>query len=154
MRRLIMLIGFAASLAAPAIEAASLNKCIDAQGKVTYSNLPCRNARESRAVEIDPPPKPDPAKPHATKPPPAQAAPAPTPLPDETATIRLNTQSTTGKPAPRASARQCDSLTDKLGKVFDKMDQARRKGYTQEQMNKWNQEIKDLETKKQHSGCF
>jgi len=154
MWRLIMLIGFAASLAAPAIEAASLNKCIDAQGKVTYSNLPCRNARESRAVEIDPPPKPDPAKPHATKPPPAQAAPAPTPLPDETATIRLNTQSTTGKPAPRASARQCDSLTDKLGKVFDKMDQARRKGYTQEQMNKWNQEIKDLETKKQHSGCF
>lgn len=149
-----MLLGCAASLAATPIEAASLNKCTDAQGKVTYSNLPCRNAREVRAVEIDPSPVPDPVKPRATKPPPVQAAPAPTPLPNESATLHLNTQSTTGKPAPRVSARQCDSLTDKLGKVFDKMDQARRKGYTQEQMNKWDQEIKDLEGKKQQSGCF
>jgi hypothetical protein len=135
MRHLIMLLGCAASLAAPTIEAASLNKCTDAQGRVTYSNLPCRNAREVRAVEIDP-------------------SPAPTPQSNESATLHLNTQSTTGKPAPRASARQCDSLTDKLGKVFDKMDQARRNGYTQEQMNKWDQEIKDLEGKKQQSGCF
>ena len=149
-----MLIGFAASLTAPAIEAASLNKCTDAQGKVTYSNLPCRNAREVSAVEIDPPPKPDPVKPRAVKPPPVQAAPSPSAPPSpEPATIRIETR-TTGKPVPRASAHQCDSLTDKLGKVFDKMDQARRKGYTQEQMNKWNQEIKDLEDKKQQSGCF
>jgi hypothetical protein len=154
MRHLIMLLGCAASLAAPTIEAASLNKCTDAQGRVTYSNLPCRNAREVRAVEIDPSPAPDPVKPRAAKPPPVQAAPAPTPLPNESATLHLNTQSTTGKPAPRVSARQCDSLTDKLGKVFDKMDQARRNGYTQEQMNKWDQEIKDLEGKKQQSGCF
>ena len=72
----------------------------------------------------------------------------------ETATLRLDTQRTTGKPAARLSARQCDALTDKLGRVFDKMDQARRKGYTQEQMNTWNQEVKDLERKKQQSGCF
>jgi hypothetical protein len=38
--------------------------------------------------------------------------------------------------------------------VFDKMDQARRKGYTPEQMNVWDQEVKDLEHKKQQSGCF
>jgi len=153
MRHLITLLGCAASLAALPIQAASLNKCIDAQGQVTYSNLPCRNAREVRAVEVDPLPTPDPVKPRAAKPPPAQAAPAPTPLPDESATIKLNTH-TTSKSTPRASARQCDSLTDKLGKVFDKMDQARHKGYTQEQMDKWNQEIKDLEGKKQQSGCF
>ncbi|OZA47528.1 MAG: hypothetical protein B7X81_05215 [Hydrogenophilales bacterium 17-61-76] len=107
--------GSIALVLATSAGADSLNKCIDAQGQVTYSNLPCRNAREVRAVEIDPIPLPDPIKP---------------------------------------PVRAKDALTDKLGTVFDKMDQARRKGYTQEQMNKWNQEIKSLETKKQQSGCF
>lgn len=128
--------------------AATLNKCIDARGKITYSNLPCRNARETRAVEIDPPPV-QPA-PVAARPAPAQPAPAaPKPAP-----VRLETRQTSGTPAPRASARQCDALTDRLGRVFDKMDEAHRKGYTQAQMDAWNREIKDLERKKQQSGCF
>ncbi|MFN3752208.1 MAG: DUF4124 domain-containing protein, partial [Thiobacillus sp.] len=55
---------------------ATLNKCIDAEGRVTYSNLPCRGAREVKQVEIDPPPPPRPATPPAPA-----AAPAPTPLP-------------------------------------------------------------------------
>jgi len=38
--------------------------------------------------------------------------------------------------------------------VFDKMDQARRKGYTQKQMDAWNLQVKELERKKQLSGCF
>lgn len=141
-------------------EAATLNKCIDAKGNVTYSNLPCRNARETQAVEIDPPPKPEKVKPapapaRVAKPAPAQVMPEqPTPPPAEKpAAIRLETQSA-GKATPRLSARQCDSLTDKLGKVFDQMDQARRSGYTQEQMDKWNREAQELETKKQQSGCF
>lgn len=134
---------------------ATLNKCIDAQGKVTYSNLPCSNAREARTVEIDPAPPPDPARPAPVLVEPAKpAAPKAAERSNETATLRLETQHTTGKPAARLSARQCDALTDKLGGVFDKMDQARRKGYTQEQMNAWNQEVKDLERKKQQSGCF
>jgi hypothetical protein len=78
----------------------------------------------------------------------------PAPNASETATLRLETQRTTGKPAARASTSQCDTLTDKLGRVFDKMDAARRKGYTQEQMNAWDQEVKALERKKQQSGCF
>ena len=153
MRSAIMM-GGVALLLATSVQAATLNKCIDATGQVTYSNLPCRNAREARAVEIDPAPRPDPVKPRAIKSPPVQAAPASAPTPVEPAAIQVNTQSSTGKPAKHTSARQCDSLSDKLGTVFDKMDQARRKGYTQEQMNKWNQEIKTLETKKQQSGCF
>ncbi|MHB0982285.1 MAG: DUF4124 domain-containing protein [Thiobacillus sp.] len=128
---------------------ATLNKCIDAQGRITYSNLPCRDAREARKVAIDPaPPAPlrvEPAKP---------AAPKAASSTKETATLRLETQRTTGKPAARLSARQCDALTEKLGRVFDKMDQARRKGYTQKQMNTWNQEVKDLERQKRQSGCF
>jgi hypothetical protein len=144
MHRLIVLIGIAAL--ATSVEAATLNKCIDAQGKVTYSNLPCRNAQEVRMVDIDPAPRADPvAKPVIAKPAASSTEPA---------TIQLETQRTTGKPAAHASARQCDAITDKLGRVFDKMDQARRKGYTQEQMNAWDQEVKELESKKQQSGCF
>jgi hypothetical protein len=149
MRRLIVLIGIAAL--ATSVGATTLNKCIDAQGKVTYSNLPCRNAQEARTVDIDPAPQADPvrsaqpARPVSAK----QAA-----SPSEPATIQLETRSTTGKTASRTSTRQCDAITDKLGHVFDKMDQARRKGYTQAQMDAWNQEVKELERKKQQSGCF
>jgi hypothetical protein len=131
---------------------ATLNKCIDAEGKVTYSNLPCRNAREARKVEIDPAPTPDQARPAPA--PVEPEAPKAIPAPNETATLRLDTQRTTGKPAARVSASQCDTLTDKLGRVFDKMDQARRKGYTQKQMDAWNLEVQDLERKKQQSACF
>lgn len=134
---------------------ATLNKCIGAEGKVTYSNLPCRNAREVRRVEIDPVPAPDPARAAPAPLEPAEAA-----VPKETTRatgstgLRLDTQRTTGTRVPRVSARQCDTLTDKLGRVFDKMEQARRRGYTQTQMNEWNLEIKELERKKQQSGCF
>jgi hypothetical protein len=150
-----MLMSVAALALSATADAATLNKCIDAKGDVTYSNLPCRNARQARTVEIDPAPQPDPVRsvPVRTKPskPIAADSPARTPEP---VTTRLDTQRTTGKLAPQPSAKKCDTLTDKLGRVFDKMDQARRKGYTQDQMDKWNQEVKDLERQKQQSGCF
>jgi hypothetical protein len=156
MRSAIMM-GGVALLMATSVQAATLNKCIDAYGQITYSNLPCRNAREARAVEIDPAPVPDPVKLPVAKPPPVRVAPVPRsdPTPVEpVATIKLNTKPAPVKLAKPASVGQCDSLTDKLGAVFDKMDEARRTGYTQEQMNKWKQEIEALETKKQQSGCF
>lgn len=70
-------------LSAGAAAQATLNKCIDANGRVTYSNLPCRGAHEVKRVEIDPPPpKPKPAMPptHLQAPAPAQP-PAATILP-------------------------------------------------------------------------
>ena len=145
----LVLLALPALLPAGASAQATLNKCIDAEGKVTYSNLPCRNAREARKVEIDPAPPPGPA-PVPVEP----EAPKAVPPSNESATLRLDTQRTTGKPAARVSAHQCDALTDKLGRVFDKMDQARRKGYTQKQMDAWNLEVQDLERKKQQSACF
>jgi hypothetical protein len=154
MRRLIMLTGMATLALSTSVNAATLNKCIDAQGKVTYSNLPCRNAREAHTLEIDPAPSPDPGRSAPSRAQPANQAPKPAAGPNEHATIQLETQRTTGKPATRASASQCDAITDKLGRVLDKMDLARRKGYTQKQMDKWDQEIKDLQRKKQQSSCF
>jgi hypothetical protein len=133
---------------------ASLNKCLDAGGKVTYSNLPCRNAQEAHKVEIDPAPTPDPVRPQPVQAPALPAPPKEAASPIEPAPIRIETQRAPSKPAARASANPCDTLTDKLGRVFDKMDAARRKGYTQKQMDAWNLEIKALERKKQQSGCF
>jgi hypothetical protein len=144
-------------LCPPAVLAqATLNKCIDAQGKITYSNQPCHNARESRTVAIDPPPIPDKPRAQVATPP---AAPAAAKAIPEPATIQLERQvvkstNPSGKSAQTMSAKQCDALSDKLGKALDKMDQARRKGYTLEQMNKWNEEVRELERKKQQSGCF
>jgi hypothetical protein len=154
------LILFALSaLCPPAVLAqATLNKCIDAQGKITYSNQPCRNARESRTLEIDPPPIPDKPRVQIAPTPPAVSTPAKV-IP-EPATTQLETRqivkstSPSGKTAQNTSAKQCDALSDKLGKKLDAMDQARRKGYTLEQMNKWNEEVRELEKQKQQSGCF
>jgi len=133
---------------------ATLNQCLDAGGKVTYSNLPCRNAQEVRKVEIDPAPTPDPVPPQPVQAPALPAPPKEAASAIEPAPIRIETQRAPTKPAARAAANQCDTLTDKLGRVFDKMDAARRKGYTQKQMDEWNLEVKALERKKQQSGCF
>lgn len=158
---------------------ATLNKCTDAEGRVTYSNLPCRNAAAVHRIEIDPPPPvpvvvpppvvvPIPAPtptpipeiapaPTPTPAPIPRAAPAPaptlTPAPVAPPTAQRRPAVITS-PAVRFSVRQCDALTEQLGRVFDKMDQARSKGTTQKQMDAWNQEIKALEQKKQQSGCF
>ena len=133
---------------------ATLNKCIDAQGLVTYTNKPCSNPRGAHKVEIDPAPVPDRPRVEPAQVQPAKTAagkPLPSPAP---ATLQLETQRTTGKSAQHSSGKQCDALSDKLGRVLDKMDQARRKGYTQKQMDGWNEEARELERKKQQSGCF
>ena len=168
MQRSIVLVTLAALALATGVEAATLNKCIDSKGLVTYSNLPCRNAREVRAVEIDPAPQPDPVRTQpakveqadAVQAQPAKAVPPPVISPRKPASIQLDTQrnpgntNAAGQSVSQASQRQCDTLTDHLGRVFDKMDQARRKGYTQKQMDAWNLEVKELERKKQRAGCF
>ncbi len=149
MRRLFALAGIAFLLLPAGAQASSLSKCIDAQGKVTYSNLPCRDAQEVRTVELDPAP-PLPPRPAKA----ADPAPSPTRQPATPASLRLDTQRTSGKPAAQASQRRCDAIADKLGSVLDKMDLARRKGYTQKQVDAWNAEIRELERKKQQAGCF
>lgn len=155
MRRLAFaLLSLCALLPAPVWAQSTLNKCIDARGDVTYSNLPCKNAREASKIEVDPAPAGPSASPKpaaAAKPAAATKAPKPAAPP---ATLRLDTQRSSGKPVSHASAQQCDSLSDKLGRLLDKMDEARRKGYSQEQMNTWNEEVRELERKKRQSGCF
>lgn len=152
MHSLMGLVALLALVLSPYASAATLNKCIDAKGEVTYSNLPCRNARETRTLEIDPAPQPDPGRVQAVQVPAKPEMPAAS-LKERT-TTRPETRTSNGKPVSLAARSKCDALTDKLGHVVDKMDQAHRKGYTQKQMDTWNQEVRDLERKKQQSGCF
>ncbi len=142
-----------------AVAQSTLNKCIDAKGMVTYTNKPCLNARKAETIEIDPAPVPDKPRlqPLSAIPIPAQPTQPESPVPASRpapATIKLETQRSPKQPALDASPKQCDALSDKLGKALDAMDQARRKGYTLEQMDKWNEDIRELERKKQQSGCF
>jgi hypothetical protein len=145
----------------PAVAAAqtTLNKCIDAQGLVTYTNKPCINAREVHTVEIDPAPTPDRPQIKASQAPASKPA-ATKPAPNSSVLGRSEVQRTQKRispakiPAKLPSAKTCDALSDKLGRTLDKMDQAHRKGYTLDQMDKWNEEVRDLERKKQLSGCF
>ena len=178
------LFALSALLPLPVAAQATLNKCLDAGGKVTYSNLPCRNAQQVKKVEIDPPPRTvrpqdiqmsaPPASPALPVPPSAAPATAPFAVPApaaprmqapaaaprapviaiEPSPKYIEAQPSPVKPAAHPSASQCNALSDQLGRIFDKMDAARRVGATQEQMNTWNEEIKELERKKQQSGCF
>lgn len=164
----LVLITLCAGFPAIAGAQATLNKCIDARGAVTYSNLPCKDAREVKKVEIDPaPPAPaeapkaapaaTPAQP-ARPAPPAKAAPRvppSKPAPPAPA-VRLEPQPASRKPAVLApSAGQCEILSEQLGRLLDKMDQASRKGSASPaQMKAWNEEVRELERKKQQSACF
>ena len=136
------------------VQANTLNKCVDAYGKVTYSNLACKGAKQAEKIEIDPaPPVPKVVAPVVEVP---SAEPGPSvkasdKASDKESMVKLETFGTAPK---KLTANVCDSLSDKLGGVLDKMDAARRKGYTQPQMDKWNMEIKDLERKKQQAACF
>ncbi len=170
-----------AALLVPATAGAqsALNKCIDARGGVTYSNLPCKNAREVQKVEVDPapptPPAPSPAPAKAPLPdaaPATRSAPAPVPAlsapaskasrPASTAPVPPSTPpavrsprtpAPTAAPAPGAN-QQCERLSAQLGEVLDKMDQARRQGASPAQMDAWDQQARELERKKQQTGCF
>ncbi|WP_324780666.1 DUF4124 domain-containing protein [Thiobacillus sedimenti] len=147
MRAAIVLPALAALALSLGAAGATLNKCIDARGRVTYSNLPCHDAREARTVDVDPAPSPA-APPASVQPRPSGArAASPAPKTDPAEPPRK-------QPVATRSMRQCDTLSDKLGRVLDKMDQARRNGYTQKQMDAWNLEAKEIERKKQRAGCF
>ena len=173
---IISTLGVLLSLTTGTVVAASLNKCVDVYGKVTYSNLPCKGANEVRKVVIDP------APPVPVTPPAVMVSPALPPVAQQPSSPRVDvpvyvmpekppvviTPKSTAAPAEKKaeikletfgapkkqSQNNCDTLSDKLGLVLDKMDAARRKGYTQKQMDEWNSEIKSLEHKKQQAGCF
>ena len=95
----LMILGLAAS----AVQASSLNKCLDIYGKVTYSNMPCKGANQARKIEIDPaPPVPKIQAPVAVAPELAQIR------TEKNAVVKLETFGTAPKKHPHNT---CDTLT-------------------------------------------
>ncbi len=150
MRHTLLLVTSLIALSSTGAAAGSLNKCIDTNGQVTYSNLPCGGSQEARKLAIDPAPLPEPVQ-TRSKVSPAKPAAIANPTNDAAATPETRHSK---KSPVQVSAGKCNTLAEKLGRVIDKMDTARRQGYTQAQMDDWNQQVRDLERQKQQAGCF
>ena len=139
---------------------ATLYKCLDNAGKVTYTNLPCDKSGLKESSIIPPPPPPaDTTAPAPQDKAPTAATPASRPVPKSNAkpaeapaansgvSVQLNT-------TQQAPGGKCARLDDTIGQVMDEMDEARRKGYTAQQEAAWNARIKKLQAEKNKLGCF
>lgn len=129
---------------------ATLYKCQDDAGRVTYTNLPCErnNLKQSKIV----PPPPAPADPSPPRPPAAQ---------EPASTVRNGDDSEDkGGPtlqllrAAEPKENKCAKLNEAMGKTMDEMDAARRQGYTPKQEAEWNARLKKLQAEKTKHGCF
>ncbi len=138
------------SLAWPAH--ATLYKCMDHAGKITYTNLPCdkNGLKESGIIPPPPPPADTPVSAPQDK---APVAGKPSgkstdkPPASNSVSVQLH--------APQqSSGEKCVRLDDTIGQVMDEMDEARRKGYTLQQEAAWKARIKKLQAEKNKHGCF
>jgi hypothetical protein len=129
---------------------ATLYKCQDDAGRVTYTNLPCErnNLKETKIV----PPPPAPAEPAPAAPPAAQ----------ESSAAARSGSAPEDKGGPtlqlfrsaEPKANKCAQINETMGKLMDDMDSARRQGYTQKQEAEWNARLKKLQAEKNKHGCF
>lgn len=129
---------------------ATLYKCQDAAGQITYTNLPCEKSslKESKII----PPPPPPAEPTQAKPAPvAESKPVDkhSASPEKKGSTSLQLIK-----SQETSDKKCAKLNDALGKTMDEMDAARRQGYTPKQEAEWNAKLKKLQADKNKLGCF
>ena len=155
MRTLSLLLCSAACLLSLPAQA-TLYKCQDGSGKVTYTNLSCDKSglKETRII----PPAPPPAEPVAS---------LPAAKKSEAASESVSDEKQPAKPGKKqggtslqliksqeSSDKKCAKLNDTLGNTMDEMDAARRKGYTAKQEAEWNAKLKKIQADKNKLGCF
>lgn len=148
-------------LASP-VFASTLNKCIDEKtGQVTYTNLKCGKSEALQKIELDPPPS-EPRPRAAAAPPPAASAPAaalsapavvPPPAPAQAAAIASPEADARAPKRPPAPPPVCDTLSQQLGHLLDRMD-AQRNASDPAQLQTLQRQVDELETKKRAAGCF
>jgi len=135
---------------------ATLYKCQDGSGKVTYTNLSCDKSglKETRII----PPAPPPAEPVASLPAAKKSEAASESVSDEKQPAKpVKKQGGTSLQlikSQESSDKKCAKLNDTLGNTMDEMDAARRKGYTAKQEAEWNAKLKKLQADKNKLGCF
>jgi hypothetical protein len=129
---------------------ATLFKCQDPAGNVTYTNLPCDKSGLKEAKVVPPPP------------PPAEMV-SPKPLPAVEISKTDKRPSGDNKKggtslhlikSQDSNEEKCAKLNDALGNTMDEMDAARRQGYTPKQEAEWNAKLKKLQADKNKLGCF
>lgn len=147
MRTLILLASLCLNLPAHA----TLYKCQDTDGRVTYTNLPCEQNGLKETKVVTPPPPPAEASPVRPVVSP-ESRPAGNQPSDHDRKNSGTTLQLIKSPEPRGN--KCAQLNDAMGKVMDDMDAARRKGYTQKQEAEWNARLKKLQADKNKHGCF
>lgn len=143
----LLLLTLSGFLAVPAH--ATLYKCQDASGKVTYTNFPCdkNGLKESKIIPPPPPAEPVPAKPDPA---------VETKVPEKRSTESERKGSTSLQliRSQESNERKCARLNESLGETMDEMDAARRQGYTPKQEAEWNAKLKKLQADKNKLGCF
>ncbi len=147
--RLLVLLCMLAPLAAQA----DLFKCTDQAGKVTYTNLPCAKMGLTE-TKVIPPPPPLPVQ----RGKPASAAAEKASIADSAAENRPGTRKKE-KPARAAhpqesNNKKCAKLRDRMGRIMDQMDAARRHGYTAKQETDWDNKLRQLQAEKNRLDCF
>lgn len=130
---------------------ATLFRCEDAAGHVTYTNLPCDKAGLKEAKVI--PPAPPPAEPAPVKP---EAAPAAKSAEKESKEPEKKKSEPTMQliRSQESKGDKCAQINKAMGKIMDDMDAARRQGYTTKQETEWNAKLKKLQADKATHGCF
>lgn len=135
----------------PLAAQASLLKCTDARGNVTYTNLPCAKAGLKETAVIPPPPPPvldKPARmPETVKPAVEKAAVASAPKSPDAASPKL-------MKSVRAGDDRCEKVNAAMGRIMDEMDAARRQGLPAAADAARNESLKNLQADKNRLGCF
>ena len=136
----------------PLAAQAGLFKCTDQAGKVTYTNLPCAKMGLTETKVIPPPPLP--AQHGKSAPVAAEKA----SITDSAAENHVRTQKK-GKPVRAAQPQEsnnkkCAKLRDRMGRIMDQMDAARRHGYTAKQETDWDNKLRQLQAEKNRLDCF
>lgn len=154
---------------------ASLLKCTDTKGNVTYTNAPCAKAGLKEAAVIPPPPPPaldKPAKvfesakvlenttvsetiklPQTLKLP-ETAQPVSEKMPAAGAPKIRDTASPQLMKSVLAGDDKCAKVNAAMGRILDEMDAARRQGISIDADAARNESLKNLQADKNRLGCF
>lgn len=154
----------------PLAAQATLLKCTDAKGNVTYTNAPCAKAGLKEAAVIPPPPPPaldKPARiPEIARAPVAVKAPETVIKVPETAKPAVEKIPAAGTPknqdmaslklmkSMQAGDDKCAKVNAAMGRIMDEMDAARRQGTPVDADAARNESLKNLQADKNRLGCF
>ena len=132
----------------PLAAQASLLKCADGKGNVTYTNSTCAKVGLKEVAVIPPPPPPalDPsAKANEAAKAVSEKNPGAAKI-QGTASLQLMKSVQTGDD-------KCAKLNSAMGRIMDEMDAARRQGRTDTNAD-WSENLKKLQANKNQLGCF